>query len=474
VIPEDAARGRVREAGGAELLERLDHLDANRSSAAPRPEAPAAPGRGAATDYDVAVVGGGLWSILAPILAARGARVAVFDRARVGAAHREWNASGPELRALVDAGLVTDDELSRLIVARYDHGTCRFHGGGSYAVTGVLDHAVEAGPLLAGARAIAERRGVSVFDGHALEAHASGPTAVRLRFRTKDGASREVTTRLMVDARGAASPYATADLVCPTVGGVLQGLVEGDAPDEINPRAGEILATVDPIESGRQHVWEAFPGRRGETAVYLFYYARDREPVSLAQLYARFFSTLPGYKRGEARLVRPTFGFIPGWSRLSPAPRAPDARVVLVGDAAARHSPLTYCGFGAALRSLAPATDSIVRALADEPVDLRRVVDDAPVHALTGALAHMMASRSFDGQELNSLLDAAFRTLHEMGDEPYARLLRDEMSPASFVAFLRKTAARHPAVWGKIVRGLGFRVVGRWSLGLARSMASTA
>jgi lycopene cyclase CruA len=474
VTAVDAARARVREVGGAELLERLDHLDAHRRPRASIGTTPVAPDRGVATDYDVAIVGGGLWSILAPALAARGVRVAVFDRARVGAAHREWNASGPELRALVDARIVTDEELSSLIVARYDHGTCRFHGGGSYPVKGVLDHAVDAGPLLAGARALAQRRGVSVFDEHSLEAHASGPDAVRLCFRTKQGGRRELTARLMVDARGAASPHATADLVCPTVGGVVRGLAEGDGPDEMNPRVGEILATVDAIDAGRQHVWEAFPGRRGETAVYLFYYAGAREPVSLAQLYARFFETLPGYKRGDASLVRPTFGFIPGWSRLSPAPRAPDPRVVLVGDAAARHSPLTYCGFGAALRSLLPVVEAIVRSLADEPVDLRVVVDDAPVHALTGALAHMMASRTFEGQEMNTLLDAAFRTLHEMGDEPYARLLRDQMKPSTFVAFLRQTAARHPAVWGKIVRGLGFKVVGRWGLGLARSMVASA
>jgi lycopene cyclase CruA len=482
LISEAEARARVREAGGVELLERLEHLDAHRWAPAPRLDPTAAPDPDASTDFDVVIVGGGLWSILAPVLAARGVRVAVFDRARVGVAHREWNASGPELRTLVDAGLVTDAELSALVVARYDHGTCRFHGGGSYPVFGVLDHAVEAGPLLGGARALAERRGVAVFDGHALEAHASGRRSVRLRFRTRDGAKREVLAKLMVDARGAASPHATADLVCPTVGGVMKGLVSGEAPDEVNPRVGEILATVDSIEDGRQHVWEAFPGRPGEVTVYLFYYARattrDRERISLAKLYARFFATLPGYKRGEGTLERPTFGFIPGWSRLSPAPRAPDARVVLVGDAAARHSPLTYCGFGATLRSLVPAADALARALAGEPSHLashlERVVDDAPVHALTGALAHMLASRAFGHQDMNSLMDAAFRTLHEMGDEHYAQLLRDEMKPAAFVDFLRRTASRHPAVWGKITRGLGFKFVGRWSLGLARSMVASA
>jgi len=468
------ARGRVRDAGGVELLERLDHLDAHRTERRPAVEPPPAPERGAATDVDVAIVGGGLWSLLAPVLAARSVGVAVFDRARVGATHREWNASGPELRALVDAGVVTAAELAELIVARYDHGVCAFHGGGRYPVSGVLDHAVDAGPLLGNSRALAERRGASVHDGCSLVSFACGPTAVRLRFRTRDGVARDVTAKLMVDARGAASSDAVADLVCPTVGGVLQGLVEGDGPDEINPRVGEILATVDAVDAGRQHVWEAFPGRPGETTVYLFYYARADESTSLADLYGRFFATLSGYKRGEARLLRPTFGYIPGWSRLSKAPTAPDARVVLVGDAAARHSPLTYCGFGATLRSLVPAADAICRSLLDGRAAGATVVDDAPIHALTGVLAHMMAARTLEGDELNTLLDAAFQTLHQMGNEPYARLLRDEMTPAAFVEFLRRTASRHPAVWRKVARGIGLKVAGRWSLGLARAMVASA
>jgi len=126
------------------------------------------------------------------------------------------------------------------------------------------------------------------------------------------------------------------------------------------------------------------------------------------------------------------------------------------------------------LRSLVPAADAITRMLDGGGEPSQVVVHDAPVHALTGTLAHMMAARVFEGEEVNTLLDAAFRTLHEMGNEPYANLLRDEMLPSSFVDFLRRTAGRHPAVWGKIVRGLGLRVVGRWSLGLARSMVVSA
>ena len=463
----------MRDAGGAELLERLDHLDGTRGASRGSSEgSPPAPQPGSACDFDVLIAGGGLWSLLAPLLASRGLRVAVLDCARAGQAHREWNASGPELRALVDAGLVDEATLERLVVARYDHGICRFAGGGTYPVSGVLDHAVDAGPLLAHGRALAERRGVTVLDGHAVVSHASGATAVRVRVRPSSAGvagTVDLTARLLVDARGASSPHASADLVCPTVGGVLQGLAMGPGPDEIDPRVGEILVTTGGIENGRQLVWEAFPGRPGETTVYLFHYARAGEPLALAELYAQFFEKLPGYKRGDARLVRPTFGFIPGWSRLSPAPRPPDPRVVLVGDAAARHSPLTYCGFGATLRSLVPAAAAIERSLGGAPVDLRCVVDDTPTHALTGALARVMAETNCRGDELNRLLDAAFKTLHEMGGRYYAELLRDELSPADFLVFLRRTAARHPAAWRSVMTALGPWGAGRWAAGLAWS-----
>lgn len=469
------ARARLREAGGEGLLERLDHLDAARAERAKPPAGPfpAPPRLGDACDADVIVAGGGLWSLVAPLLARAGLRVVVVERARAGQAHREWNASGRELQALVRAGLLDAATLERLVVARYDHGTCRFHGGGAYPVRDVLDHAVDAGPLLAHARASAEAQGVQFLDGHTVTGHATSDVGVRVLCASTAG-EVALTARILVDARGASSPFASADLVCPTVGGVLEGLAEGDGPDEIDPRVGDILATVDGIDptTGRQHVWEGFPGRPGQTTVYLFYYARANEPVSLAELYARFFETLPTYKRGDARLVRPTFGFIPGWSRLGKAPASHDPRIVLVGDAAARHSPLTYCGFGATLRSLERCVADVVARVEGAPRD-GLAVDDAPIHALTGALAHMMAARVFSGNELNDLLDASFRSLHELGDASYAALLRDEMSIGEFVTFLRKTASAHPRVWGEVMRGLGPLAVGRWGVGLVREVLRT-
>jgi len=471
------ARDRVREAGGDELCERLEHLDAMRAVLpAPSTVAIALPDEDASIDYDVVMVGGGLSLLLAPVLADRGLRVAVFDRARIGAAHREWNGSLAEVDALSNSGIYTREELESLIVARYDHGVCRWHEGGTYPVSRVLDMAIDAGGLLRIARARCEERGVHLFDGHALSAMASGPSAVALRFRSTDGNSAQtVTAKVAIDARGASSPFATADLICPTVGGVVTGLREGDDERSMNPRVGDILATTEHVEEGRQHIWEAFPGRPGETTVYLFYYDLSERvgPGSLMRLYARFFERFSSYKDGQPRLLRPTFGYIPGWSRLVPAPRPATGRIVLVGDAAARHSPLTFCGFGNTVRTLDPTVERVIAAVEGRPVG---EVHDAPIHTGTGALARMMATppaAPHRAHELNALLDAAFSVLHDMGDEAYGALLRDEMSPGEFVRFLHKTSMKRPQVYREVFTTFGLANAGKWGVNVFRGwMAS--
>jgi len=72
---------------GAELLERLQHLDAiGRAPPDELEPAPSAPTRETACDVDVAIAGGGLWMMLAPLLAERGLKVAVIERARAALA----------------------------------------------------------------------------------------------------------------------------------------------------------------------------------------------------------------------------------------------------------------------------------------------------------------------------------------------------------------------------------------------------
>jgi lycopene cyclase CruA len=281
-----------------------------------------------------------------------------------------------------------------------------------------------------------------------------------------------VRTKLLVDARGAASPYASADLVCPTVGGVMTGLDEGTGPRQQDPTVGEILATTETLLAGQQHLWEAFPGHPGQTTVYLFYYtwAKRFRPGDLLELYARFFERLPLYRAGNAALVAPTFGLIPGWSRLTPAPRAPGRRVLLVGDAAARHSPLTYCGFGDLVRSLDETLERITTA-ATSPRGLEDTRTDAVIHGGTGLLAAMMAEPPADPEEhgaVNRLLDTAFSTLHAMPNDAYARLLRDELSGKEFVTFLRATAKQRPEVYRSVFERLGPAAVAKWGMNLAQ------
>ena len=468
---QDAERGqveaRIGSAGGPELLARLRQLDA---LGPVRPAPPLAPGPGpGSVDFDVILVGGGLSLLVAAPLAARGLRVAICERGRAAQAQREWNASWPELQALPALGLVSEAELNALVLNRYRHGICRWHGGGTHRVYGVLDCAVDATALLALARQRASAAGVTFFEGQAAEAVGADAYGVRLQLGPAADA-QVLTARLLLDGRGAASPYARADIICPTVGGVLTGLSEGTDVDCVDPGVGEILATTEHVEAGHQHIWEAFPGRPGQTTVYLFYYAQRRHlaPGALLELYARFFARLSQYKSGPAQLLRPTFGHIPGWSRLAPAPRAPHRRIILMGDAAARHSPLTFCGFGAMLRALGPLVTDVVAELggdAGRHPPRRLQLEDAPLHGATGALALVMTRPQAAGQvgALNGLLDVAFATLARQGNGPFAALLQDRMDLPDFLRFLLATSRRQPGVYRLIWRCLGPWACLRWS-----------
>jgi len=460
--------GELKSVVGAEFYERIVFLDRTRAQR-PADIALPPPDRETTPDFDVVFAGGGLSLLIAVAVASRGLRVAVCERTRAGVSHREWNASRNELEALVHGGIVTAEDLKAMIVAKYQHGTCRFFPGPAYPVANVLDHAVDAGALLANVRSRAESLGVTFIDGAHVTGIGAGENAVRVSYAQHE-TSHEVVARVVVDARGASSPYAVADLVCPTVGGVMRGMHCGTGPKEVDPSVGEILVTTEGIENGRQHVWELFPGRSGEASTYLFYYANRGQEGSLEALYARFFDRVRSYKKGDLELVRPTFGFIPGWSRLSRAPMPPSPRVVLVGDAAARHSPLTFCGFGAMLRSFAPAAHAIVQRVASDSRLPHSVVHDTELHSFTGPLAKMMASGHFSGNELNDLLDAAFASLHGLGGDAFGELLRDEMAPQSFYRFLLTTSKKRPRVYREVVRDLGVRATARWGAHLVREM----
>jgi len=420
-----------------------------------------APDLGTALDCDVLLAGGGLSLLYAVVLAERGFRVAVADPRGVGRGHREWNASLSELRALEPA--LGTCELDDLVVARYQRGIIRWHGKPTRTVTGVLDVAVDAQGLLDKLRARALGLGVKLVDDAGVGAVASGDHGVVAQV-----GKVELTARLLLDGRGAASPHARWDLVCPTVGGVLTGLAQGSAEDEVDPGTGEILVTVEGAHDGLQPIWEGFPGRPGEFTAYLFEYTEPSRlgPRPLTELFQRFFATLPRYKRGEAQLLRPAFGFIPAYTRLRPRPTAPADRVLLVGDAAGRHSPLTFCGFGCALRSYGPVSARLAELLEQDQLGRSALATawrrESGSLSIQGALALMMIERgglrtAEDPQAINALLDAAFGALEAQGDEAFRSFLQDRATPGQVWRMLRDTARALPQVYGLALRNLSSR-----------------
>lgn len=463
-------------AEGAAEVEALERRWAERTLPRPPAAAVVPPGRGTKPEVDVLLAGGGLSLLYAHALARRGLSVAVADPRGAGRGHREWNASPAELRALVEGGVVDEAGLDALVVARYRRGLIRWHGGTPLHVTGVLDAAVDAQGLLDRLRASCLAQGVRLLDGEAVAGHASGPGGVAVRLCSPRGATA-LTARLLLDGRGAASPHARWDLVCPTVGGVLGGLAQGAAPDEVDPEVGEILVSVEGASGGTQPIWEGFPGRAGEFTTYLFEYTEPARlgPRPLTALYRRFFEALPRYKRGAALVLRPAFGFIPAYTRLRPAPASPADRVLLVGDAAARHSPLTFCGFGAALRSFGPVSARAAALLEHGDLGRRALAGCWREHrslGVQGALALMMVERGGlgtgrDPQAINRLLDAAFQALAAQGEEALRDLLQDRAPARSVWRMLRGTAARLPGVYGAALRNLTARELGAFAWNFA-------
>jgi lycopene cyclase CruA len=467
---------RTREALAPDTLEHLESLE--RAFARTEPIAiddEGGPDRGTTVDFDVILAGGGLSLVYGAWLARAGLRVAIFDRRKIGCGHREWNISRRELQPLVASGLFSAAEVDALVELEYRQGIVRWHGGGTYPVSGVLDCVVHAERLLDALRTGAEAAGATLLDFHALASYSVGRGGVLVRLH-HDGQERSLTGCVLLDGMGAASPHAQFDLCCPTVGGVLTGLARGSAPDEVDPLTGEILVTTEDVEDDKQHIWEGFPGAGGRFTTYLFYYTEPKRLPAhpLLELYERFFLVRSRYKRGDATMEKPTYGFIPAYSRLRAMPAAPRDRVLLVGDAAGRHSPLTFCGFGSMIRSFHPVALALKARLDEDRLDRRALASawrEPPGLRVMGGLTLMMVpgrGKPRDPGDVNRLLDAAFASLAELGNDIYAAFVRDEIGFRDFITFMRKTAARRPTIYDEVFAQLSTGEVAKWSWRLAQ------
>lgn len=493
--------------GALEHLERIAHMDAvwaaiqaaaGEGRTAPaghrvvRADDPILRPPGSGPDFDLIYAGGGLGLLHAAVMARRyGYRVLLFDRGEAGCAHREWNISREELRALVQAGLCDWDELEALVMAEYRGGVVRFHAGAGRAPTElwldhVLDVALDAGALLRLARRKLEQAGGTVLDRRAFRCVWAAEDAARVlvELEAPDGAAERYRARLLLDGMGSTSPLALERFagqpfagVCPTVGTVVAGLQEGPAPDQHNPQVGDILLTVADAQRGQQYMWEGFPGRQGELTVYLFYYdtleraratgAERPAAVSLMQLFEDYFALLPTYKRPgpDFRHLRPVYGYIPARHSLRRA-EAPLLRGVLpIGDSAAQQSPLTFCGFGSHVRNLERGTGLLDLALRRGLTEPRHLALISPYQvnvSLNWVFSRFMQPwRS--GRDVNQLQNVFLAVLNDLGHDLAQRFFRDQMRWGDYHRMVLGMFWRHPAVLLSAWRVLGPRGVRRWA-----------
>lgn len=421
--------------------------------------------------YDVVIAGGSLGLVAGVALAQRGLKVLVFDREKVGAAHREWNTSRRELAALADWGIFTQGELETTVATEYRQGVISFDASGTGVeacplyLEGVLDVALDAQAVLDLARGRFVEAGGTVLEGRAFRRlHMAQRGAVASVFEVEGPSGVEFyRARLAIDTMGSVSPIAVGlngglpfDGVCPTAGTVVEGL-------EADPSTGDVLVSVAGAQDGRQLIWEGFPGRGDETTVYLFYYDRtgpDRaKEQGLLDLFEQYFERLPDYKqfREGGRHVRPVYGYIP--ARHGRSGRTAARGLLCLGDSAAGQSPLTFCGFGSFVRHVGRVSALVSYALRHELLEERHLRLISPHQAnlrVAWVFSRLMQPwASGDPACVNRLMNVFCGALGEVGQDATVRFLQDRYTFGEYLRIMLVTARRYPAVFPLVARVLG-------------------
>jgi lycopene cyclase CruA len=253
------------------------------------------------------------------------------------------------------------------------------------------------------------------------------------------------------------------DGVCPTAGTILEGL-HGDTS------TGDVLVSVAPVQDGRQLIWEGFPGKSGETTVYLFYYdstgKQQARNQSLLALFEQYFTLLPSYRPQSdgTRHLRPVFGYIP--ARLGRTGRSSARGLICLGDSAAGQSPLTFCGFGSFVRHIGRVAYLLHYALEHDLLEERHLRMISPHQAnlrVAWVFSRFMQPRPGDPASVNRLMNIFCRALGEIGPGTTRRFLQDRYTFAEYMRIMLTTARLHPSVVPQTARVLGLGGLAAWA-----------
>ncbi|GLV58571.1 hypothetical protein KDH_54020 [Dictyobacter sp. S3.2.2.5] len=445
--------------------------------------------------FDIIYAGGGLNLLHAAVMTRRyGFRVLVFDRFTVGAVHREWNISREELQELLASGLLTTDELDSVIQREYEDGVVRFHAGNIQVAPAelhlkdVLNVAIDAEKLTAlCVRKIQEHRprnGASnlILHNTTFEHCSVQPDRnVTVDVSDKQGDSHSYQARLLIDGMGSTSPIACQlncgrpySLVCPTVGTVARGYKQGNAANEIDPASGEVLVSTEDSRCGRQLIWEAFPGKGDQVAIYLFYYAESGSHVDLLELFDNFFALLPDYKdTSSVEILKPVYGFIPAGYNIT-LPWQPETkvlaydRVLSLGDAAAFQSPLTFCGFGSYVRNLQRITTLLAQALRTNclsATELNQIRASEAVPAVARAFSKFMIAKPEQVEpawQVNETQNVFCHVLQQLGPRVTNDFFKDRVSWLDYTRLVLNTPGYYPGIYALALKTLSPTEIVGW------------
>ncbi|EOD41152.1 hypothetical protein EMIHUDRAFT_448701 [Emiliania huxleyi CCMP1516] len=299
-------------------------------------------------EYDLVVAGGNIGILLATALVLRGLRVAVLEGGDLRGREQDWNASRKEVMELVEAGVLSLEELDEVIGIEFNPVRCGFQGGADVWLNDVLNVGVRPEALVRCARARFEAAGGVVLERTPLSTVRVRPGAAVLT--AADG--REVRARLLIDCMGQRSPIvaqvrggAPPDGVCVVVGSCADGY-----PKELNTFG------------------DAFPASASATqrTTYLFtYMGLEPERPSVMDIMEDYWRLLPRYQGVDLDDLTPErvlFGLFTSYKD-SPLPVQFD-RVMQIGDAGGLQSPLSFGGFGAITRHIGRLSDAVESALA--------------------------------------------------------------------------------------------------------------
>lgn len=437
--------------------------------------------------YDLIYVGGALGVIHATVMARLGYRALLIERLPYGYMNREWNISRDEFQSLIALGLFTAAEFEGLIAREYVDGFSKFFDANNPAVAKapvlhtprVLNVAIDAEKLLYLCGEKFKAAGGEIWDETEFERAEIGVDRVTIHTKhlpTK--LPRMAQGRLLIDAMGTASPIAwqlnggrAFDSVCPTVGAVVK---RGFDPEVWDAQYGDVLFTHGDISRGRQLIWELFPGRDQELAIYLFHYhqVNAENPGSLLEMYEDFFTILPEYRRCDMEALewkKPTFGYIPGhFSTSGTDRRVAFDRLLAIGDAASLQSPLVFTGFGSLVRNLPRLTDLLDTALRHDLLKAHHL-DQIRAYQSNVAVTWMFSKgmmvptgKFMQPQKVNAMLNTFFGILTTEEPQVADRFIKDRAGWIPFNRMAIKAASKNPALLLWIWQLAGTKDLVRW------------